>query len=101
MSSVQRALEMVSAREKCINFIVTTTGILKLGNLNDKPISQIRDEVETNDFGCINIARSSSDYPKQSKGAWLFFTSSSHTTGHASYSIYSSTKAAIVNFAQA
>ncbi|MDR1891302.1 MAG: bifunctional cytidylyltransferase/SDR family oxidoreductase [Puniceicoccales bacterium] len=101
MSSVQRALEMVYSREKCINFIVNTTGILKLGNLNDKPISEIRDEVETNYFGCINIARSSYDYLKQSKGALLFFTSSSHTRGRASYSIYSSTKAAIVNFAQA
>ena len=40
-------------------------------------------------------------YLKESKGKLVFFTSSSYTRGRAFYSIYSSTKAAIVNFVQA
>ncbi|MDR2779450.1 MAG: 2-C-methyl-D-erythritol 4-phosphate cytidylyltransferase [Puniceicoccales bacterium] len=101
MSSIQRALKEVVSRERCVNFIINTAGILKLGNLNDKPMPEVRDEIETNYIGCINVARASHDYLKRSKGALLFFTSSSHTRGRASYSIYSSTKAAIVNLAQA
>ncbi|MDR1457899.1 MAG: 2-C-methyl-D-erythritol 4-phosphate cytidylyltransferase [Puniceicoccales bacterium] len=101
MASIQRALREVYSREKCINFVINSAGILKLGNLNDKPMAEIRDEVETNYFGCINVARASHDYLKRSKGALLFFTSSSHTRGRASYAIYSSTKAAIVNLGQA
>ncbi|MDR1528178.1 MAG: 2-C-methyl-D-erythritol 4-phosphate cytidylyltransferase [Puniceicoccales bacterium] len=101
IASIQRALQEVNSREKCINFIINSTGILKLGNLNDKPMAEIRDEVETNYFGCINVVRASYNYLKQSKGALLFFTSSSHTRGRASYAIYSSMKAAIVNLGQA
>ncbi|MDR2628400.1 MAG: 2-C-methyl-D-erythritol 4-phosphate cytidylyltransferase [Puniceicoccales bacterium] len=101
MASIRRALKEVYSKEKCINFVINSAGILKLGNLNDKSMAEIRDEVETNYFGCINVARVSYDYLKRSKGALLFFTSSSHTRGRASYAIYSSTKAAIVNLGQA
>ncbi len=41
------------------------------------------------------------NYLKQSKGHLLFYTSSSYTRGRAFYSMYSSTKAATVNFVQA
>ncbi|MDR1232766.1 MAG: 2-C-methyl-D-erythritol 4-phosphate cytidylyltransferase [Puniceicoccales bacterium] len=101
MASIQRALKEVYSKEKCINFAINSAGILKLGNLNDKSMAEIRDEVETNYFGCINVARASYDYLKRSKGALLFFASSSHTRGRASYAIYSSMKAAIVNLGQA
>ena len=49
----------------------------------------------------MNVAISSFQYLKESKGKLIFFTSSSYTRGRAFYSIYSSTKAAIVNFVQA
>jgi 2-C-methyl-D-erythritol 4-phosphate cytidylyltransferase len=97
IASIQRVFQEVYSREKCINFVITSTGVSQLGNLNDRPMAEIRDEVETNYFGCINIARASHDCLRQSKEALLFFTSSSHTRGRASYAIYSSTKAAIVN----
>ena len=38
---------------------------------------------------------------KETKGSLIFYTSSSYTRGRALYSIYSSTKAAIVNLVQA
>jgi 2-C-methyl-D-erythritol 4-phosphate cytidylyltransferase len=40
-------------------------------------------------------------YLQETKGHLLFFTSSSYTRGRANYSLYSSSKAAIVNFTQA
>ena len=52
-------------------------------------------------MGTVNVAVASYPYLKESKGKLLFFTSSSYTRGRAFYSIYSSTKAAIVNFVQA
>ena len=47
------------------------------------------------------ITKTAINYLKESKGSILLFTSSSYTRGRAMYSIYSSTKAAIVNFVQA
>ena len=61
----------------------------------------IYNAVSTNYMGTINVAMEAYAYLKESKGKLVFFTSSSYTRGRAIYSIYSSTKAAIVNFVQA
>ena len=57
--------------------------------------------VQTNYMGTVNVALAAYPYLKQSGGRLVFFTSSSYPRGRAFYSIYSSTKAAIVNFVQA
>ena len=57
--------------------------------------------MNTNYMGTVNVALEAFPYLKESKGKLVFFTSSSYTRGRAFYSIYSSTKAAIVNFVQA
>ena len=49
----------------------------------------------------IAIARASLPYLRSSGGQLLLYTSSSYTRGRAGYSVYSSTKAAIVNLTQA
>ena len=49
----------------------------------------------------VNVALAAHDHLAKSGGKLIFFTSSSYTRGRAFYSIYSSTKAAIVNFVQA
>ena len=61
----------------------------------------IANAVQTNYMGTVNVALAAYEYLKQTKGQIIFFTSSSYTRGRAFYSIYSSTKAAIVNFVQA
>lgn len=61
---------------------------------------ELMSEINTNFIGAVNILRSSHKYLKQSQGSLILFTSSSYTRGRASYSLYSSTKAAIVNLAQ-
>ncbi|MFW5593210.1 MAG: SDR family oxidoreductase, partial [Bacteroidales bacterium] len=55
----------------------------------------------TNYMGTVNVALEAYPYLKETRGKLVFFTSSSYTRGRAFYSIYSSTKAAIVNFVQA
>ncbi|MDR1413431.1 MAG: bifunctional cytidylyltransferase/SDR family oxidoreductase [Puniceicoccales bacterium] len=100
-SATREALQSVHAEEGRIDFVANATGILRLGELRSKSEADMREEIETNYFGCINVALESYEFLKHSGGALLFFTSSSYTRGRALYSIYSSTKAAIVNLAQA
>ena len=57
------------------------------------------DEISTNYIGCINVANGIS-LPQTLVGL-LFFLSSSCTSGRKMYSIYSSAKVSMVNFAQA
>jgi len=62
---------------------------------------KINELININYIGSIIIAKEAFSYLKDTKGALLLFTSSSYTRGRAFYSIYSSSKAAIVNFTQA
>ena len=72
-----------------------------MGKLAERPIDDIREEIETNYIGSINVAKASIPYLKQTKGCILLFASSSYTRGRALYSTYSSSKAGIVNLVQA
>lgn len=99
--SVEKALQMVYIKENRIDYVINTAGILRMGKLESKSIGEIIEELNINYLGSIHVVKASIDYLKQSKGSILLFTSSSYTRGRAFYSIYSSTKAAIVNLAQA
>jgi 2-C-methyl-D-erythritol 4-phosphate cytidylyltransferase len=52
-------------------------------------------------MAAYTVAQESHKFLAESKGSLLFFTSSSYTRGRANYSVYSSTKAAIVNLTHA
>ncbi|MDX6181904.1 bifunctional cytidylyltransferase/SDR family oxidoreductase [Flavobacterium sp. Fl-77] len=101
IKSVTDAIEKVFQVEQKIDFIINTAGILYKEPLETMNYDNVLDSIHTNYLGMVNIALASLPYLKKSKGHILFFTSSSYTRGRAFYSIYSSTKAAIVNFAQA
>ena len=49
----------------------------------------------------VNVAKASLQYLEKTSGQLLNFTSSSYTRGRSGYSLYSSSKAAIVNLTQA
>lgn len=100
-SMVKEALEKVFKREGRIDFIINTAGVLNKEPLESMSYETIRMAIDVNYLGVINITLEAFEYLKQTKGQLLFFTSSSYTRGRAFYSIYSSTKAAIVNFVQA
>ena len=57
--------------------------------------------IATNFTGMVNVSLASYPYLKQTRGQLLLYTSSSYTLGRPYYSLYSSTKAAVVNFMQA
>lgn len=96
-----KALKEVYNKEKRIDFVINTAGILDKQALNNMSYEDIKKSVNINYIGSINVAKESFNYLKESKGSLLFFTSSSYTRGRSLYSIYSSSKAAIVNLVQA
>ena len=62
---------------------------------------EISDTININYNGTINVAREAYKYLKESKGFLVNFASSAFSKGRATYSIYSSSKAAVVYFSQA
>ena len=98
--SVKKSLEDVKEKEGRIDYIINTAGILRMGQLNCREFDDIYEEISINYIGCVNVARLAYDFLKETKGSLIFFTSSSYTRGRALYSIYSSTKTAIVNLSQ-
>lgn len=98
---VQAALKKVFEMEKRIDYVVNTAAILRIGTLESRDYDSIISEFMTNYFGTVTVAKESFKYLCKTHGSLLLFASSSYTRGRSLYSIYSSTKAAVVNFAQA
>lgn len=97
---VERILGNTLQKYKKIDAIINCAATLTKKELIDMSFEEIASEVNTNFLGAINIAKASHKYLKKTKGSLILFTSSSYTRGRASYSLYSSTKAAIVNLTQ-
>lgn len=99
--SVHAALAEVTAKEGHVDYVICTAGVLNKEPLATMDYSVITSAVQTNLMGTVNVALEAYPLLRQTQGRLIFFTSSSYTRGRAFYSIYSSTKAAIVNFVQA
>lgn len=99
--SVEKALEKAEIETGKIDFIVNTAAILIKKPLKHMSHKEIFDSLNVNYLGVINIAKASERYLSLTNGSLLLFTSSSYTRGRSSYSLYSSSKAAVVNFTQA
>ncbi|DAB29053.1 MAG TPA: 2-C-methyl-D-erythritol 4-phosphate cytidylyltransferase [Sulfurimonas sp. UBA12504] len=97
---VEKAFDGVFQKYEKIDYVINCAATLTKKELVAMRFEEIVSEINTNFLGSINVAKSSYKYLKQTRGSLLFFTSSSYTRGRADYSIYSSTKAAIVNLTQ-
>ena len=100
-ADIEKALADTYAEFGRIDAVVLTAGILNRGRLADVPMDEILQGIRVNYFAPVMTARLSQKYLKETRGHLIFFTSSSYTRGRADYSVYSSTKAAVVNLAQA
>lgn len=98
---VKKSLAEVAAKENRIDFVVNTAALLVREPLNNMTYTDINNIIHVNYLGMVNVAIESFPYLKATRGNLLFYTSSSYTRGRAFYSLYSSTKAAVVNFVQA
>ena len=99
--SVEQTLKAVADVEKHIDYVVSTAAVL-----NKEPILHLDEAtvdgiISINYHGMVNVTLAAYPYVKKSRGQILHFTSSSYTRGRAFYALYSSTKAAVVNFVQA
>lgn len=97
---VENSLKEVFLQYNKIDSVINCAATLTKKELIDTSFEEIVSEVNTNLLGAINVAKASHQYLKKTQGSLILFTSSSYTRGRASYSIYSSTKAAVVNLTQ-
>src|SRR5919112_1689656 len=100
-ATVERALEQVAAETGRIDAVVLSAAQLLKGKLSTMSDEQVIDQIRINYLGPVTVARASERYLRDSGGHLVLFTSSSYTRGRADYALYSSTKAAVVNLAQA
>ncbi len=100
-SSVARALAGASAQYGKIDHVVLTAGVLTIGALIELSDEQIRHDVNVNLMAAFVVAQESHSYLAASQGSLLLYSSSSYTRGRAKYTVYSATKAAVVNLTQA
>jgi 2-C-methyl-D-erythritol 4-phosphate cytidylyltransferase len=99
--AVRNALAAVAKENGRIDYVVCTAGLLVKEALYSMSYKKINHSVNVNLMGSINVAKEAYPYLKATQGSLLLYTSSSYTRGRMLYSIYSSTKAAIVNLVQA
>ena len=100
-TSVEKALCEVVEKEGRIDVVINTAGVLVREALASMAQETVVRSINVNLLGVVNVARAAFPYLKDTKGSLLFYTSSSYTRGRMMYSLYSATKAAIVNFVQA
>lgn len=100
-NTVRDALLSVNQKVGKIDWVINTAGILVRQPIKNMDYNSIKNSIDINYMGAIVVAKESYPYLKKTKGSLLLYTSSSYTRGRSSYSIYSSSKAAIVNLVQA
>ncbi|MEU7408531.1 bifunctional cytidylyltransferase/SDR family oxidoreductase [Streptomyces sp. NPDC042638] len=98
---VDDALSMAYTETGRIDYVVNTAGVLRIGRLDETGSATIEEALKVNYLAPVQIARASYKYLAETGGQLLLYTSSSYTRGRAEYSLYSSTKAAMVNLTQA
>lgn len=99
--AVAAALKSVYEKEGYINVVINTAGILDKEPLANMSYEDVSRSIYVNYAGAVIVAKEAYLYLRESHGSLLLFTSSSYTRGRSLYSLYSSSKAAIVNFTQA
>ncbi len=99
--SVGAAIDAIAATTGAIHHVVNSAGILRIKPLVLQSDDEIRELMDINYLGPINVARAAFPHLEASRGQLLFFTSSSFTRGRSHYALYTSSKAAVVNLTQA
>jgi ribitol-5-phosphate 2-dehydrogenase (NADP+) / D-ribitol-5-phosphate cytidylyltransferase len=100
-AEVEAALKQAYQSTGRIDFVINTAGLLRIGNLADMDPEDVAEIVNVNLLGPATIARAALRYLARTHGQLLLYTSSSYTRGRAGYSMYSASKAAVVNLTQA
>ena len=100
-ADIEQALAQAYSTSGRIDHVVLTAGVLDVSPIIELTDEQLTESLSTNLMAAYLVAQESHKYLAESNGSLLLFTSSSYTRGRANYSVYSSTKAAVVNLTQA
>ena len=98
--SVRKTLAGAMERWGHVDMIANTAGVLRTGLLAGQDYATIDEQLMTNLRGSIVVAREAFEVMKNTGGSIALFTSSSYTRGRSRSSVYSATKAAVVNLVQ-
>ena len=101
-ASVEQAIDRIVEQAGRIDYVVNCAGDLLRKNVEFMSGDEWRHIYSVNIDGCFHVAKAVIPiFKKQSSGSLMFVGSSSYTRGRGGYAAYSSSKAALVNFAQA
>ncbi len=98
--SISKFLKRLQEQEELIHHVFNCAAVLRKGRLDQRSPEELREEVEINYLGALNLIVAALPYLRQTRGSITLFTSSSYTRGRPFYVTYSSAKAAIVNLVQ-
>jgi 2-C-methyl-D-erythritol 4-phosphate cytidylyltransferase len=98
--AVADALDLAAKETGRIDHVVITADVLHMGPLGEATEETIAETVGVNYLGPVNVARAAIRHLRETRGHLLLSTSAAHTRGRASSSLYSSSKAAVVNLTQ-
>jgi ribitol-5-phosphate 2-dehydrogenase (NADP+) / D-ribitol-5-phosphate cytidylyltransferase len=99
-AAVRRCVDEAATLLGGLDHVIVTAGVLKLGAVADADPGELREVIDVNFIGSLNVAVAVHRYLRESNGSLTVFASSSFTRGRASYVAYSASKAAVVNMAQ-
>lgn len=100
--SVQQAIDRIFEQAGRIDYVVNCAGDLLRKNVEFMSVDEWRHIYSVNIDGGFHVAKAVIPiFKQQSSGSLMFVGSSSYTRGRGGYAAYSSSKAALVNFAQA
>lgn len=98
--TVHKALAKIQQEAGRLDLVVNTAGVLRTGLLAGQDYTEIDEQILINLRGSIVVAREAFELMRSTGGSIALFTSSSYTRGRARSSVYSATKAAVVNLMQ-
>lgn len=101
VEDIKNAFSEVYKKEGRIDYVINTAGVLKIMPLDKLAADEVADYIAVNYSGPVYVTKEAIPYLEKNGGQIILFTSSSYTRGRSNYSLYSSSKAAIVNFVQA
>jgi 2-C-methyl-D-erythritol 4-phosphate cytidylyltransferase len=99
-ASVRLSVDAAAQHLGGLDHVVVTAGILNVGPVCDANLDALREVIDVNLTGTLNVAAAAHQHLRDSRGSLTVFASSSFTRGRADYVAYSASKAGVVNLAQ-
>jgi 2-C-methyl-D-erythritol 4-phosphate cytidylyltransferase len=98
--ALESGVDAAAARLSGLDHVIVTAGTMRVGPLIESRPQEIREVIDVNLTGSLNVARAAFRHLAATHGSLTLFTSSSFSYGRQNYVAYSASKAGVVNLAQ-